>query len=96
LWLFIIYGIIFEALTIKYLSSVKNYKRVSASTISVTLFLLNLLGLNEVLNSNIYYAVPIAFGSWAGVFIQMTIEKRKDDKNEAGGHRTSGGEDSET
>ena len=96
LCLFIIYGVFFEALSIKFLASFRDYKRFSASIIGVTLFLLNLWGLGEALKNNIYYALPIAIGSFAGTYAQMTIEKRKDEKKNAGGDGTSGGEDSET
>lgn len=77
LFLFIIYGILFEALYIKFLSSFRDYKRFPASIISVTLYFINLWGLNESLNENIYYCVPVAFGTFAGTFLQMTIDKRK-------------------
>jgi len=89
LFLFVVYGVIFEALYIRYLESWRSYKRIPASNISVILFVLNLWGLSEALKSNVYYIIPIAFGTWIGNFVQITIEKRKSERKEKGGAGTS-------
>jgi len=91
LFLFLIYGLCFEILYIKFLASFRDYKRIPASIISVTLYFINLWGLNEALNSNIYYAIPIAIGSFAGTYLQMTLENRKSERKEKGRDRASSG-----
>ena len=65
------------------------FKRVQASNLSVVLFLLSLWGLSEALRNNIMYAIPIALGTWIGTFIQVTIEKRKSEREGNGNGGTS-------
>jgi xanthine/uracil permease len=89
LWLFIIYGVVFESLYIKFLTYWQSYKRTPASTISVTLFVINLWGLGEAFKNNIMYAIPIILGTFVGTYLQMTLEHRKSEREKARGHGAS-------
>ena len=83
--LFLIFGILFEAIYSKSLYFYRDFKRVQAANANTILYLISLWGMNEAVTNNIMYAVPIALGSWLGCFIQVTIEKRNSEKD-----RTSG------
>jgi hypothetical protein len=80
--LFLIYGIIFEIAYSKSIYAIRDYKAGSAATLNTLLFCISLWGLNESLNENIAYALPIATGSWLGVYIQVKIEKKRSEKQE--------------
>jgi hypothetical protein len=82
--LFLIYGVFFEMLYVKYLAYFRDFKRIPAANVGTLLFLLSLWGLGEAIKNNIMYAIPIAFGTWLGTFIQISIEKRKSEKDSEG------------
>ena len=75
--LFLIYGIIFEALYARSLYAFRDFKALEASTLSCVLFMISLWGLSESLTDNIMYAIPIILGTFVGTYAQVKIEKRK-------------------
>jgi uncharacterized protein YebE (UPF0316 family) len=83
--LFLGYGIIFEILYSRSIYAMRDYKATQAATLNTLLYCISLWGLNESLNENIAYAIPIALGSWIGIYIQVTIEKRRETKRRASG-----------
>jgi hypothetical protein len=70
------------------------FKRMQASVLSVVLFLLSLWGLGEALKNNIMYAIPISLGTFLGTFTQLTLEKRKSERERDESRGTSCEEDS--
>jgi hypothetical protein len=87
--LFLFYGLAFESLYVLYISYLRDFRRIAAANAGTILFLLSLWGLGEAFKNNIMYAIPIAAGTWAGNFIQVTLERRKSEKNDQGGDGTS-------
>jgi hypothetical protein len=90
--LFLIYGVIFEALYARSLYAFRDFKAVQASILSSVLFLISLWGLGEALTENIMYTIPIILGTFVGTYAQVKIEKHKSETK----NRASGGTSDET
>ena len=86
--LFLIYGCLFEALYAKSLYAFRDFKAGLAATLSSVLFLISLWGLSEAITKNIMFAIPIILGTFAGTYVQVKIEKKRETKRRASSGET--------
>ena len=86
--LFLVFGIAFEVIYSRSLYLYRDFKSVQAANANTLLYLISLWGMSEAISNNITYCIPIAIGSWIGVYVQVKIEKRRSERE----RQTSGEE----